>query len=167
MAQTQGPTLEPIATQSLVGQTSPFRDAIQRFFNNVTGLLEYQRTANVFKTAQIATTGNIWTPSAATLKFRLMGYTIELPSNCAISGGGVVCTVTLQDGSGNAISGGISHDFFVPTTAVTTGNGATVVNVTLPGNGYLSTTPNNILVANISTALTTGKFRINAWGTEE
>lgn len=163
---TQTPSLEPVATQGQSGQTSGIANALHRFFNNLTGMLEYQRTANVFKTIQAAAANNtVWTPSSGTLKFRLMQFEIELPTNAAISGGGVVVTVSFEDAVGNQI--GLAYDFFVPTTAVVTGNGSTVVTVTLPGNGYLSTAAGNVLNAKISTALTTGAFRITARGCEE
>lgn len=163
--QTQGPTLEPIATQSLVGQSTPFRDSIQRFFNNLTGLLEYQRTANVFNTAQVSASGDtaVWTPSASTLKFRLMGGVLTIPPNVNRAAGGVI-TATFRDGTTDLK---VTFDIFVPTTAVTTGNGATVIPFTLPGNGILSATANNKLNLNLSAAITTAAIRATVWGTEE
>lgn len=163
--QTQGPTLEPIATQSLVGQSTPFRDAIQRYFNNLTGLLEYPRTANVFHTASLAADGAIWTPSASTLKFRLMGFDISVTSEAAISGGATECVIALLDGSTDI---GLSWTVYIPAASVAAPFGCQkIATIALPGNGILSAAANNVLTLDVETSLTTGKFIVNAWGTEE
>ena len=163
---TQTPTLEPVSTQSQTpGQPGGIQNALARFFNNLTGLLEYQRTANVFNTAQCAASGDnaVWTPSAASLKFRLMGGILTIPTNVARSAGGVI-TATFRDGTTDLK---VTFDIFVPTTAVTTGNGDTTIPFNLPGNGILSATANNKLNLNLSAAITTGAIRATVWGCEE
>lgn len=165
MAQTQGPTLEQIATQGLSGITGGFRDAIQRYFNNLTGLLEYQRTANVFNTATAAASGDnaIWAPSASTLKFRLMGGLITIPTNVNRSAGADT-KMTFRDGTTDLK---LAFYPFIPTTAVTTVAGAVILPFYLPGNGILSAAANNTLNLNLAAAISTGAIGVTVWGTEE
>lgn len=138
--------------------------AHQHIYNNSTGNMEILRTVTTFKTVSgAASNTTIWTPATGK-KFRLMGGVITIPSNAAISGGGVVVTVSLFDG-GNGI--GIAWDIFVPTSAVTTTTGDTIISFTLPGNGYLSSAINNALILNASATLTTSAIRASAWGCEE
>jgi|SRR5579872_611899 len=161
----QTPTLEPVNTQ---GETSPgtgFRDSIARFFNNLTGLLEYQRTANVYKSATAAASGDnaIWTPSASTLKFRLMGGIITIP-NIVNRTGGASTKMTFRDGTTDL---NLAFYPLIPTTSVATVAGCTTIPFTLPGNGILSAAANNVLNLNLAAAISTGAIGVTVWGTEE
>lgn len=123
------------------------------------------RTPAVFKTVQATASGNtaLWTPTSGK-KFRLMRFIVDCTANAAISGGGVVVTVTFQDAT-TAIN--LAFDIFVPTTAVTTTEGGYTSGWIDIGNGYLSTTANNVLNVNLSSTLTTGNIRVTCAGTEE
>jgi len=154
----QSPTLELLG-----GQAGGFNPSIGLYFNNATGLLEYARTANVFKSVSLAATGNIWTPASGK-KFRLMMIQYQIPEQTTISGGAEL-TVKLQDGSGNDI--GINFVDWCPTTVPASATGDNHTILYLPGNGYLSAAADRILVANFSASLTAGHVAINAIGTEE
>jgi len=117
--------------------------------------LELLRTPGTFKlgTASAINTTALWTPTAGK-RFRIMGYTVTLP-NTATSAAGT--TITLMDGAANV--------FYLCVIGTTTGGLA--YSVVLPGNGYLSTTINNVLNINLTAALTVGVISVNVYGAEE
>lgn len=122
------------------------------------------RTPNVFKTATATGSGDtaVWTPATGK-KFRLMAYMIQITADAAAALAADF-DIILRDGT-TGLAFGIS--VFVPNVAGTTfGNTASTGWITL-GNGYLSTTINNVLNVNLSAALTSGKVRVVAIGTEE
>lgn len=122
------------------------------------------RTPGTFKSALLAATGNIWTPTSGK-KFRLMGYSIEVTGDAARAVAGRV-DLTFRDGAGGSVIGPI-HSLFVPTlTGTTMGLGFSTGWVDL-GNGYLSSAANNVLELLLSAALTSGAARIVVAGTEE
>lgn len=148
-----GPTA---ASQQVLPVIAPY------LYNGLT--LDAQRTPNVFKTATATAAGNtsVWTPAAGK-KFRLMGFTIEVTETATQAAAGVN-DLTLQD-SGAAIGLGFSP--WIPAAALTAQQAGYLSGQVQLGNGYLSAAANNVLQINLSTALTAGKVRVNAWGTEE
>lgn len=117
---------------------------------------EFLRTPTIFKTpAIVASIGDnaLWTPTAGK-KFRVMGYDCMIPATTTSVGG---VTVILRDGVTP----------FLNVAVVGTTSAAVVIHVVLPENGYLSTTINNVLNANLSAAATAGGFFFSIYGTEE
>ena len=124
---------------------------------------DFERTPKVFKTATASSSGNtsVWTPTSGK-KFRLMGLDFQLSENSTL-GSGAVINIQFQDGT-NPIGPVFSP--FIPATPIT-GIGAEVTSMYSLGNGILSALANNTLNINLSSALTAGSVRVNAWGTEE
>lgn len=124
-----------------------------------------QRTPTIFKTATATTSGNndVWTP-ATNKRFRLMAFLIDVTANAAISGGGAILEIVLQDSTTPI---GLGFSLWVPTVTVTTMQGGYTSGWCLLGNGVKSVAQNNALNANLSATLTSGEVRINAIGTEE
>lgn len=122
--------------------------------------------ADTYKSVAATASGNttVWTPAAGK-KFRLLGYRISITNNANVAAGAVV-TVLLTDGAGGATIG--AESVFVPTTAVVTNVGCQEVGWGLyMTTGFLSAAANNLLVVNLSAAITTGNLRVNCWGCEE
>lgn len=122
------------------------------------------RTPNVFKLVSAVTaSGNtaVWTPASGK-KFRLMGYQIFL-SDQAKASAAADLVISFQDAT-TAIGAGMMA--YVP-TAITAGEVNPSSGPVDLGNGYLSTTANNVLNVNLSFALTGGSVAVAAWGTEE
>jgi hypothetical protein len=126
------------------------------------------RTPNIFHTASVPATasGNtaVWTPTSGK-KFRLMRFQITATDLSATAA--ALLTISFQDAT-TAIGIG-TYDVWIPATA-SLASGITTVSAWVDiGNGYLSTTINNVLNANISATLSgaTGTFRVNVCGTEE
>lgn len=128
------------------------------------GATEILRTPDTFLKIAVTAAGQtaVWTPAAGH-RFRLMGFIITLSDDATLAVAGET-TLTLQDAAA-AIH---AFDFWLPSVAITTALGiCPPIVVNLPQNGYLSSAINQALNANLSTALATGKFRVNAWGAEE
>lgn len=121
------------------------------------------RTPTVFKTVKLTATGNVWTPASGK-RFRILHVFWQVTGEATLAAAGDL-DVQFQDGAGNNI--GIAFTTYVPANPVTSAFGDVTDQIDLHGNGYLSTTANNILVANLSAALTAGAVRINVEGTEE
>lgn len=122
------------------------------------------RVPNIFKTITATASGDtaVWTPTSSR-KFRVMRYQIEVTSDAATSGGADI-DIVLRDAT-TAIGAGVS--VYVPAVAGTAfGNGYSSSWRDL-GNGYVSTTANNVLNVNLSAALSSGKVRVNVAGVEE
>lgn len=122
------------------------------------------RGANVFKTATATASGDtaLWTPTTGK-KFRLSGYMIQITADAALAAGADL-DIVLRD---STTATAAAFSVFVPTVAGTTfGNTAGSGWVTF-GNGMLSAAANNVLNINLSAALTSGKVRVVAMGTEE
>lgn len=136
-----------------------------RYYNPLTAMLEMARTPTKYFSAQITSAGStiVWTPSSSSLRFRLMGYSLQLTGNATISVAGVN-TLTFLD---NVTSIGHAADLFIPALSVALLGGSPPLIYTFPGNGYLSSTLNNKLNVSLSAALLTGSIRINVVGTEE
>jgi hypothetical protein len=119
----------------------------------------------VFTTATTAVSGNtaVWTPASGK-KFRIMRYRIELSAFATATGGPLDIDVLLRDGASTVIP--IAHTVSTPATATNAFGSWSTGWVDL-GNGYLSTTANNVLNINPSVALAQGKFRVQVAGTEE
>lgn len=116
------------------------------------------RIAKIYKTVDATAAGltALWTPTAGK-KFRLMGYTISAAGTLAATG---VNQIQLRDGAATVIS---RHN---ATMTITTPTGDTQIGSDL-GQGYLSTTINNVLNVNLGSVVTNGTVAVNAWGTEE
>lgn len=130
--------------------------------------LEALRTPNVFKTAQATAAGAtaVWTPASGK-KFRLMKFQIELTDSAAMVAGAGDINIRFQDGSTDF---GFQYDVTIPATALTAPFASAPVSGWVDlGNGYLSTTADNVLnfVIGGGNPLTSGSFRINVCGNEE
>jgi hypothetical protein len=122
------------------------------------------RIPNTFKTATATASGDtaVWTPAGGK-KFRLMRYQIQVTADAAQASGGDI-DIILRDASTGLAA---SFSVYVPGTAGTTfGNTASTGWIDL-GNGILSAAANNVLNVNLGAALTAGKIRVVACGTEE
>lgn len=142
--------------------TSTLVGAGQVLYNGATW--DRQRTPNTFKTATATASGDtaLWTPTSGK-KFRLMRYMIQVSGDAATAGGADIDVILRDATTGTAAA----FTVFVPAVAATTfGNTATTGWVDL-GNGILSATINQVLNINLSAALTAGKVRVVACGTEE
>lgn len=130
-------------------------------FNGAT--FDALRTPTKLKTVTATAAGNtaLWTPAAGK-KFRLMRLIVMVTANASFAVAGLE-EVTLQD---SATDVGFGVSFFVPGAA-----GALVGEQNSGwldlGNGFLSSTANNVLNVNLGTALATGEIRVFAVGTEE
>ncbi len=133
-------------------------------WNPGTDNMELSRTPSIYKNFSGGALSNtLWTPAAGK-RFRLMGFSIVLSADATLAAAGE--TVLALVDQATAIN--IAFAFWVPAIAITTSLGTTnPVNFNLPGNGYLSLAANNALIANLTVALATGVFSINAMGTEE
>lgn len=124
------------------------------------------RTPTVFKTVQATASGNtaIWTAGTGN-KWNLLAYRIEVTSNASLSAGAVL-TVKFQDVTTDI---SISHDIFVPTTAVTTVAGDAYDSgwTVLSTFGIRAASVTTALNVNLSAALATGNVRVIVAGTEE
>lgn len=127
---------------------------------------QYARTRNieVFKTAQASASGStaLWTP-AASKKFRLQRYCVQVTGNAVRAAAGVV-TISLLDAAAD-----IAQDVDVWVPAAALNNAGLLYNsgwIDL-GNGKLSAAANNVLNISLSAALTAGNVRVLACGTEE
>lgn len=124
------------------------------------------RTPAVFKTAKATSTGTtaVWTPTSGK-KFRLMRFKIMVSANASQTTGGVV-DFDLQD---SATSINVIHSVFIPSASGTTMAGWYDSGWVDLGNGYLSTTANNVLNLVFSAAgfPNTAAVRVIAVGTEE
>ena len=132
------------------------------------GTTALARTPNIFHTASVPATasGNtaIWTPTSGK-KFRLMRFQITAQDISATAA--TTLTISLQDSS-TAITIG-TYDVLMPAVANLVSGIMQVSAWVDLGNGYLSSTANNVLNANISATVAgaTGTFRVNVCGTEE
>lgn len=122
------------------------------------------RVPTIFKTATATASGDtaLWTPTSGK-KFRLLRFKIEATQEAATSGGGDI-DVVLRD-STTATSAAMS--FYAPSTSVTTTPGVISTGWLDLGNGIISAAANNVLNINLSAALSSGKVRVVACGTEE
>lgn len=123
-----------------------------------------QRTPSVFKNITATASGDtaVWTPTTGK-KFRLMGFAINVTANAAQSVAGVL-NVVLRDATTPI---GLGYSVFVPGAAGANFQDDSSMGFIQLGNGYLSTTTNNVLNINLSAALTSGVVQIVAIGTEE
>lgn len=122
------------------------------------------RVPTLTKTATATASGDtaLWTPASGK-KVRLLRYLIQVTSDVATTGGGVI-DVVLRDGTTATAA---AFSFYAPAaSAGTSGAGPSSGWVDL-GNGLLSATANTVLNGNLSAALTAGKVRFVLCGTEE
>lgn len=122
--------------------------------------LEMQRTPTTWKSAGGATAaGNtaLWTPAGGK-KFRLMGGMIALSKEAACAG---AFNISFRDAAVVIWQIDISEVALVAIGAVQ------YFPITFPGNGYISTTADNVLNLNLGAVLTAGGASACAWGTEE
>lgn len=126
--------------------------------------LQAIRTPSIFKSATATASGDtaVWTPSAGK-KFRLMRYSIQVTADVATSGGGDV-DIVLRD---STTATAASFSTYIPAVAGTTFGNTNQTGWVDIGNGILSAAANNVLNVNLSAALTSGKVRVVAIGTEE
>lgn len=117
---------------------------------------------NIFKYIDPSASGttDLWTPASGK-KFRLMAYSVETASNISLN---ATLSVSLLDGAAAIGAGSL---VWAPLLAVATGSGKTDTGWRFLGNGYLSTTANNKLRANLSGAVAAGSVRVNVMGREE
>lgn len=129
------------------------------------GTVFSRRIPNIFKTNNTSSSGNtaIWTPSGK--KFRLMKCMLMVTADVATTSGARI-VAQLEDASTPI---GVTFEFWAPSASVTTTGGDAFNSgwVDLGDSGYLSTTNSNSLNLNLSAALTAGKARLIAAGTEE
>lgn len=120
------------------------------------------RAPNVFKS--ITTTQNsnvaVWTPASGK-KFRLMKVWLDVTADVAAATAGPV-TISLLD---NSTQIGIARSAYAPATAGS--SSAAVITMDLGPDGYVSTSPNNVLNVLLGKALTSGLVRVVVAGTEE
>jgi hypothetical protein len=123
------------------------------------------RVPTIFKTATATASGDtaLWTPTSGK-KFRLLRYKIEVTADAATSGGADI-DIQLRDSTTGLA--GAAMSLYVPGTSVTTTAGRISSGWVDLGNGQLSAAANNVLNINLSAALTSGKARVVAVGTEE
>lgn len=140
---------------------SMYTSAIPHHYNGST--LDVMRHPTTFKTGIITAAGStaLWTP-AASKKFRIMRYMLELTGNAIQAAGGVI-TVSFFDAAA-AIN--ITHSLYVPAAASNNLGGFNPGWFDL-GNGVLSALANNVLNVNLSAAITGGGLRVTVCGTEE
>jgi hypothetical protein len=121
------------------------------------------RVPNVVKSGIFSNSGNnaLWTPTSG-LKFRLMRYKLSV-SNLATHATGSDIVFQFNDANGST---GVVEFCYVPTTsALALGTWSTGW-VDL-GNGYVSTTVNNVLNLNLNTSFVNGQVRAIVCGVEE
>lgn len=110
-----------------------------------------------------AVAGTIWTPSASTLRFQILGWELSYTANATLSVGALV-TVTLADG-GTPIPG-CSWQVYIP-AAIPAGAGLFIVSrMVLPAGGKNSVAVNNALTLGLSTAIVGGVFQAIVVGLE-
>lgn len=119
------------------------------------------KTPAIFKAAQATAAGStaLWTPSVATLKFRLLGGVIVLSKEAACAGAEFV---ELLDGSAHIT---LRWDFSAVALAAI--GVCTVIPFDLKPNGYISATAGNVLNISLNGALTAGNCSVSVWGVEE
>lgn len=124
------------------------------------GHFEAPRSPSTFKSVAATGAGStaLWTPATGK-SFRILGFTIIPAGGLAAAGQEVI---SLYDGSASM---GIDMTVYLP-IAASVANQPPIC-VTLPGNGYLSNTPGNVLNVNLSAAVTAGAVSVSVWGTEE
>ncbi len=156
-----------VAAVGGVTNTTKNQDALyvnaQTFLNNgTTGFIELAVTPGVFKNGGFTTVAAtaIWTPAAGK-KFRLLGFTADIGSHCAIAVAGTL-SILINDGA-TALA---IYECFLPAAAASTTIGINKT-VAFGGNGFLSAAANNTLNVTLNTALTAGTGRLVAWGQEE
>ena len=123
------------------------------------------RTPVIFHSAVVTASGNtaVWTPTSGK-KFRLMRFMLVLTAEAKQATTGDL-TVKFQDDTTDI---GIGLPVYVPSAAIAAPIGEAWNSGWIDlGNGYLSTTANNVLNVNLSAALTGGEFGIMVAGTEE
>jgi len=127
---------------------------------------EHTRGPNVVKTATATGAGDtaLWTPATGK-RFRLMRFQIQVPANAAAATAAAI-DVLLRDGT---TATGLGLTVFVPATAdvATLYHAGTVTGWIDLGNGVISGAVDRVLNINLSAALTAGKVRVVACGTEE
>jgi hypothetical protein len=133
--------------------------ALQGLYNNLTVAIEKQRTPTHFWSITDKTGDFTIVSPGAGVRFRLLGYSITIagPALAAAAKN----SIYLLDGATDFIH----HDFYCPLAAASLST--IVINVNLPGNGYLSTAVNQDLGTNLVSNLTAGSYSVNAWGTLE
>lgn len=124
------------------------------------GRLEVMRSPTAFKSVAAMAVGAtaLWTPAAGK-SFRVLGFVIVPSGGLAAAGPQVI---SLQDGGA---SFGIDIQTYLPIAASVVAQSP--ICVSLPGNGYLSAAPGNVLSVNLSAAVTAGAVSVSVWGTEE
>lgn len=135
--------------------------AYNAFYNGSTWTR--QRIATILKSNVANAAGDtaVWTPASGK-RVRLIRYQIEIPNSATMATAGEL-TVKIRDAS-TEISR--QHTIYIPSTPGST-LGAWRSGWIRCGNGYLSSTANNVLNVNLSSALTSGKITINMEGIEE
>ena len=113
----------------------------------------------------IAATGTsavVWTPSASTLRFRLLGWEIVYTDNATLATAAII-TVSLLDGATVICSWPV----FIPATAISAAGTLLVSRIEkLPAGGYNSLALNNNLSLSLSSAVVGGSFQAMTWGLE-
>lgn len=122
------------------------------------------RTPVVFKTVSATASGStaVWTPGTGN-KVRLLKFKVQVTGNATLAVGAVL-TIKLLDAAADL---NLTHDVFVPTAALGTGEVFDSGWIDLGNYGALSAAVNQALNVNLSAALATGNVRVIACGTEE
>ena len=129
-----------------------------------TTTMDRLRTANIFKTITATASGDtaVWTP-ASSKRFRLMAYMIQLTGDSATAGGAVI-DFLLRDAT---TATAFAFSTFVPAAGGTILGAVATSGFCAIMNGFSSAAVNNALNINLSAALSVGKVRVTAIGTEE
>lgn len=152
-----------VSIDGQLGSFWAFQACLQLGYNPIALGWDRLRTCTTFKTVTATASGDtaLWTPATGH-KFRLMRFRIEVTADAATAGGAEI-DIVLRD-STTALAAAMS--LFVPAAG-----GTTIGNISTGwidwANGYVSTTNNNALNVNLSAALSAGKVRVIAAGTEE
>jgi len=125
--------------------------------------LEAQRTMVVYKRglANAAGANIVWTPAAG-LRFRLLGFDVQMGGNCTLAAAGPL-QVDIRDGALQVFIWAVYVN-----NAVIVGTGSYLDKTIVFGqNGYLSAAANNVLTCFLGAALAAGSIGVTAWGNEE
>ncbi len=124
-----------------------------------------ERAPNVFNTIEAIASGltTIWTPATGQ-DFRLLKLHVQVTGNSTLASAGIL-TMTFYDGPNPTP---IALDVYLPSGTPGMGAGnAMDTTIDLGKYGIPSVKEGNPLQINLSSALVTGKVRVNSMGTEE
>lgn len=145
------------------GSSLPVVSYAMGFRGTAAGYWDRIRVPSIVKSGIFSAGGNnaLWTPTTG-LKFRLMRYKLNV-STLASHATGTDIVFQFNDGNTNS---GIVEACYVPATSSPVFGSWSTGWVDL-GNGYLSSTVNNVLNLNLNTPFVNGQVRVVCCGMEE